>query len=333
MTTSTQIHLISRPTGTPVPADFRTVVQELPGLRDGEVRVRNEFVSVDPYMRGRMNDTKSYVPPFQLGEAMTGGAVGRVIETTVETLPVGTAVLHPLGWRDVAQGPAAQFSKLPEAGIPLSLYLGAAGMTGQTAYVGLLRIAALKEGDVVFISAAAGAVGSIAGQVARLLGASKVIGSAGSAGKVARLKERYGYDEAFNYRDGPVRDQLRAAAPEGIDVYFDNVGGDHLEAALDVLNQDGRVALSGAISAYNATEKPKGPDNLGNIVTRRLRLEGFIVGDHPDLQPEFAQRMTGWLADGSVVSDETVIDGIDNAVEAFLGMMAGTTTGKAVVRI
>ena len=333
MTTSTQIHLMSRPTGSPVPADFRTVMEELPGLQDGEVRVRNEFVSVDPYMRGRMNDAKSYVPPFRLGEAMTGGAVGRVIESTADSLPVGTAVLHSLGWRDIAQGPAALFSTLPEAGIPLSLYLGAAGMTGQTAYVGLLRIAALTEGDVVFISAAAGAVGSIAGQVARLLGASKVIGSAGSAAKVAQLKDRYGYDEAFNYRDGSVRDQLRAAAPEGIDVYFDNVGGDHLEAALDVLNQGGRVALSGAISAYNATEKPKGPDNLGNIVTRRLRLEGFIVGDHPDLEPEFAQRMAAWLADGSVVSDETVIDGIDNAVEAFLGMMGGTTTGKTVVRI
>jgi NADPH-dependent curcumin reductase CurA len=331
--TSTQIHLTSRPAGSPVPSDFRTVVEELPDLGDGEVRVRNEFVSVDPYMRGRMNDVESYVPPFRLGEAMTGGAVGRVIASADDSLPVGTAVQHHFGWRDVAQGPAARFSRLPETGLPLSLHLGAAGMTGQTAYVGLLRVAALTKGDVVFISAAAGAVGSIAGQIARLLGASKVIGSAGSAAKVARLKERYGYDEAFNYKDGPVRDQLRAAAPGGIDVYFDNVGGDHLEAALDVLNEGGRVALSGAISAYNATERPKGPDNLGVIVTRRLRLEGFIVGDHPDLQPEFARRMAGWLADGSIVSDETVVDGIGSAVEAFLGMMAGTTTGKTVVRI
>ncbi|WP_422390748.1 NADP-dependent oxidoreductase [Arthrobacter sp. N1] len=333
MTVSTQIQLASRPVGTPGPENFSTASVELPDLAPGEVRVRNDFVSVDPYMRGRMNDAKSYVPPFGLGETMSGGAVGRVVESRSDTLPVGTGVLHGLGWRDVAQAPATQFSPLPETGLPLSVFLGAAGMTGLTAYAGLKRVAGLREGDVVFISGAAGAVGSIAGQVARKLGASRVIGSAGSAEKVALLTDRYGYDDAFNYKDAPVREQLLALTPDGIDVYFDNVGGDHLEAALDRLTTGGRAALCGAISQYNSTERSPGPDNMANLVTRSLKLEGFIVGRHQDLQPEFAEKMTGWLADGSVVFDETVVDGIENAAEAFLAMMSGANTGKMLVRV
>ena len=332
MTTSTQVHLVRRPIGTPRAEDFATVTTGLPELGQDEVRVRNAYVSVDPYMRGRMNDSKSYIPPFGLDEAMTGGAVGRVVESSSAALPVGTAVLHSQGWRDVAQGPARQFSPLPETDLPLSVFLGAAGMTGLTAYAGLKRVAGLREGDVAFISGAAGAVGSIAGQIARKLGASRVIGSAGSAAKVALLMERYGFDEAFNYKDAPVREQLRGITPDGIDVYFDNVGGDHLEAALDRLNTGGRAALCGAISQYNSTERTPGPDNTGNLVTRSLKLEGFIVGQHQDLQPEFARQMTAWLSDGSVVFDETVVDGVENAVGAFLDMMNGANTGKMLVR-
>jgi NADPH-dependent curcumin reductase CurA len=332
MTTSTQIQLVSRPVGVPTAEDFATVEVELAALGEDEVRVRNEYVSVDPYMRGRMSDSKSYIPPFELGETMTGGAVGRVVESTSDALPVGSAVLHSLGWRDLAQGPAGHFSALPETDLPLSVFLGAAGMTGLTAYAGLKRVAGLKEGDIVFISGAAGAVGSIAGQVARKLGASRVIGSAGSDEKVALLREKYGYDDAFNYKDAPVRKQLRSVTPDGIDVYFDNVGGDHLEAALDRLNRGGRAALCGAISQYNATERTPGPDNMANLVKNSLKLEGFIVGQHQDLQGEFAERMTGWLADGSVVFDETVVDGIGNAVSAFLDMMNGANTGKMLVR-
>jgi NADPH-dependent curcumin reductase CurA len=332
MTTSTQIQLVSRPVGVPTAEDFATVEVALAALGEDEVRVRNEYVSVDPYMRGRMSDSKSYIPPFELGETMTGGAVGRVVESTSDALPVGSAVLHSLGWRDLAQGPAGHFSALPETDLPLSVFLGAAGMTGLTAYAGLKRVAGLKEGDIVFISGAAGAVGSIAGQVARKLGASRVIGSAGSDEKVALLREKYGYDDAFNYKDAPVRKQLRSVTPDGIDVYFDNVGGDHLEAALDRLNRGGRAALCGAISQYNATERTPGPDNMANLVKNSLKLEGFIVGQHQDLQGEFAERMTGWLADGSVVFDETVVDGIGNAVSAFLDMMNGANTGKMLVR-
>ncbi len=333
MTRSTQIQLIERPVGAPTAENFATVTVELEDLGPDEVRVSNEFMSVDPYMRGRMNDTKSYIPPFGLDETMTGGAVGRVVESTSESLPVGTAVLHNYGWRDVAQGPAAHFSALPDTGLSLSVFLGAAGMTGLTAYVGLKRIAGLAEGETVFISGAAGAVGSIAGQIARKLGASRVVGSAGSAEKVAVLTEKYGYDEAFNYKDAPVRQQLKALTPGGIDVYFDNVGGDHLEAALDRLNTGGRVALCGAISQYNSTERSPGPDNLSNLVTRSLRLEGFTVGQHQDLQGEFAEQMTGWLEDGSIVFDETVVDGVENAVDAFFALMDGANTGKMLVRI
>ena len=333
MTTSTQIQLASRPVGAPTRDNFTTTSVELTDVGPGEVRVRNEFVSVDPYMRGRMNDAKSYVPPFGLGETMTGAAVGRVVESNSDTLAVGTAVLHNYGWRDVAQGAAEQFSPLPDTELSLSVFLGAAGMTGLTAYAGLKRAASLAEGDVVFISGAAGAVGSIAGQIARQLGASRVIGSAGSVEKVARLKDRFGYDEAFNYKDAPVRDQLRSAAPDGIDVYFDNVGGDHLEAALDRLNTGGRAALCGAISQYNNTERTAGPDNMSNIVTRSLKLQGFIVGQYQDLQAEFTERMTTWLADDTVVFDETVVDGIGNAAGAFLDMMDGANTGKMLVRI
>lgn len=268
--TSTEIQLVARPTGWPTPEDFRSVRVEHPDLAPGQVRVRNEFVSVDPYMRGRMNDVPSYTPPFQLGETITGGAIGRVVESASDELPAGTLVLHQHGWTDGVQDAAETFRAVPEApGVQSSLRLHILGMTGLTAYVGLTRIAQLKEGDTVFISGAAGAVGTAAGQIARLLGAQRVIGSAGSDAKVALLTGKYGYDAAFNYHDGPVREQLAQAAPDGIDVYFDNVGGDHLEAALDLLNRDGRAALCGAISGYNSAEKAAGPDNMAKIIMNR----------------------------------------------------------------
>ncbi|MBB2900993.1 hypothetical protein FHR75_001781 [Kineococcus radiotolerans] len=334
MTSSTQVQLVSRPRGWPTPEDFRTVSVELPALAPGQVRVRNEFLSVDPYMRGRMSAARSYVAPYAVGETMTGGAVGRVEESTRDDLPVGTLVVHDLGWRDVAQGDAAAFRAVAEVpGAPSSLHLGILGMTGLTAYVGLTAIAGLREGETVFVSGAAGAVGTAVGQIARLLGAGTVIGSAGSAEKVALLEGKYGYDRALNYRDAPIREQLAQAAPDGIDVFFDNVGGDHLEAALAAFNDHGRAAICGAISQYNATGPVAGPDNLGNLVTRKLTLRGFIVGDHRELAGEFRERMTGWFADGRIAYDETVFEGIGNAVDAFLAMMRGANTGKMVVRL
>ncbi|WKK71105.1 NADP-dependent oxidoreductase [Rathayibacter oskolensis] len=332
--TSTQIQLVRRPDGWPVADDFRTAQVRYDDPADGEVRVANAFLSVDPYMRGRMNDVKSYTPPYALGETMTGGAIGRVTASADPAVPVGSVVLHQLGWRDIAQAPASQFRVVDEIpGVPLSLRLGVLGMTGLTAYVGLTAIAGMKEGDTVFVSGAAGAVGSAAGQIARLLGASRVIGSAGSAEKVALLTGRYGYDTAFDYHAAPVREQLAAAAPEGIDVYFDNVGGDHLEAALDAFRDGGRAALCGAIAGYNSTAKPAGPDNMANIITRGLTLQGFTLSGYLDHAPEFNRLMSGWFAEGRIAYDETVVDGIENAVDAFLSMMRGGNTGKMVVRL
>lgn len=332
-TTSTQVQLAARPTGWPTADDFTNVRIDLTDLAAGEVRVANEFISVDPYMRGRMNDVKSYVPPFVLDETMTGGAVGRVVASASDAIKVGDVVVHQFGWRDLVQEDAAGFRVVPELpGVPLSAYLGVLGMTALTAYVGLLDVAAFKEGDTVFVSGAAGAVGSMVGQIARLKGAKRVIGSAGSPEKVALLTEKYGFDAAFNYRDGDIAGQLAAAAPDGIDVYFDNVGGEHLEAALANFNDGGRAALCGAISIYNDTEEAVGPRNMVNIVGRGLTLKGFIVGNYVHHFADFSADMAGWLASGEVVFDETVVDGIDHAVDAFLGLMRGENTGKMVVR-
>ncbi len=331
---STQIQLVRRPRGWPTASDFRSVRVELPDLGTGQVRVANEYLSVDPYMRGRMNDAKSYAPPYALGEVMTGGAVGRVTASTADSVAVGEVVVHQLGWRDVAQDDAAAFRVVPQiTGVPISAHLGVLGLTAFTAYVGLLKVAAMMPGDTVFVSGAAGAVGSMVGQIARLKGAGRVIGSAGSAEKVDLLTARYGFDAGFNYRDGSVTDQLAAAAPDGIDVYFDNVGGDHLEAALAVFNDGGRAALCGAISQYNSAEATAGPGNLANMIGRGLTLTGFIVGKHPQHYPAFAAEMTAWLAAGDIVFDETIVEGIENAVAAFDTLMRGGSTGKMVVRV
>ncbi|MCH7230676.1 NADP-dependent oxidoreductase [Glycomyces sp. L485] len=330
---STQVQLVRRPHGWPAHEDFRIEKVAYGELEPGQVRVANEFISVDPYMRGRMNDASSYVAPYALGETMTGGAVGRVVESASDELPVGSVVLHQHGWRDLVQEDASAFRAVPELpGVPLSLYLGILGMTGLTGYVGLTAIAGVQGGETVFVSGAAGAVGTAAGQIAKLLGAERVIGSAGSPEKVALLTDKYGYDAAFDYKDAPVREQLPTLAPDGVDIFFDNVGGDHLEAALDVMNEGGRIALCGAIAVYNATEKTPGPDNLVNVITRSLRLQGFTLGGYLHLAPEFNQRMTEWFTAGRIAYDETVVDGIDHAVDAFLDMMRGANTGKMVVR-
>lgn len=331
---STQIHLAARPEGWPTHDNFRTVQVELGELQPGQVRVRNEFVSVDPYMRGRMNDTRSYVAPYAIGETISGGAIGRVVASQDPDLPVGTVVLHQHGWSDIVQDGAATFRAVPEApGVPLSLRLHILGMTGLTAYVGLTAIAELKQADTVFVSGAAGAVGTAVGQIAKLLGAGRVVGSAGSAEKVALLTEKYGYDAAFNYKDGDVAAQLAAVAPDGIDVFFDNVGGDHLEAALAAFKDGGRAALCGAISGYNSTDSEPGPSNVANIITRGLTLKGFTLSSYLHLSPEFGEKMAGWFGAGKIAYDETVVDGIDHTVDAFLDMMRGANTGKMLVRI
>ena len=331
--TSREIQLASRPEGWPADENFRLAEAKVPELQDGQILVRNTLMSVDPYIRGRMNDAKSYVPPFQLDAPLDGGAIGEVIESRAGTHKAGDTVLHNLGWREYAVLDARRARVIDTGIAPASAYLGAMGLTGLTAWAGLTRVAGFREGDAVFVSGAAGAVGSIAGQIAKALGASRVIGSAGSDEKVQRLRE-LGFDAAFNYHDGPVKEQLKAAAGgNGIDVYFDNVGGDHLEAAISVLNKYGRVAMCGAISAYNSTEPQCAPRNLFQAIGKELTLRGFIASSYNEYAGEFAELMAGWLRDGKVSYDETFVDGLANAPQAFIDLMKGANTGKMVVRL
>ncbi|SDH01928.1 hypothetical protein SAMN05216553_114247 [Lentzea fradiae] len=332
-TTALEVRLASRPKGWPAAENFEIAEVEVPAPAEGQILVRNLFMSVDPYMRGRMNDVKSYVPPYQVGAPLEGGAVGEVVASNSPDFAVGDHALHGLGWREYAVLDARFAAKVDGSVAPLSTYLGVLGMPGLTAYAGLLVTAEFKEGDAVFVSGAAGAVGQIVGQVARLKGASRVIGSAGSAEKVKYLTEELGFDVAFNYKDGPVAEQLAAAAPDGIDVYFDNVGGDHLEAAISSLNLNGRATLCGAISQYNATEPPKAPRNLFQLIGKRLTLRGMLVADHKDLQPQFVAEMGKWIASGELKYTETVVEGgVHQAADAFLGMLRGENTGKMLVK-
>ena len=328
---SRAISLAERPAGAPTAATFKMIEVALPDPGDGQVLVKNTLMSVDPYMRGRMNDVKSYVPPFKLGEAMEGGAIGRVVKSNAPALPEGALVLHMLGFRDYAILDARQATPIDETRAAPSHYLGVLGVTGLTAYAGLTDVAQLKSGETMFVSAGAGAVGSIAGQLARLMGA-RAIGSTGSDENVAFMRDTLKFEGAFAARDGKIYEELKAAAPEGIDVYFDNVGGDHLQAALAVLNPFGRIAACGMISGYN--EPQPGPDNLFLVVGKKLSIRGFIVSDHAHRTAAFERHVTPLLAAGQIVYPETVVEGIAQTFGAFVGMLHGSShTGKLVVRV
>jgi NADPH-dependent curcumin reductase CurA len=329
---SREVQLAARPHGEPEPDNFRLVEVDVPDPEPGQLLVRNRFMSVDPYMRGRMNDVKSYVPPFQIGAPLEGGAVGQVEKSGDERFTEGQWVVHQLGWRDRALVPAEGAQPIDPELAPPSAYLGVLGMPGLTAYVGLFDIAGYQDGETVFVSGAAGAVGSLVGQLAKLRG-SFVVGSAGSAEKVAFLKDELGFDAAFNYRDGSVHQLLPAAAPDGIDVYFDNVGGEHLEAALVSLHTHGRVALCGAISAYNATQPPPGPRTIALVVPKRLTLKGYIIVDHFDRLKAFQDEVGPLVRDGRIHYRETVVKGLDHAPDAFIGLLRGENVGKMVVEV
>jgi NADPH-dependent curcumin reductase CurA len=288
-------------------------------------------MSVEPYMRGRMNDAKSYVPPFAIGQPLSGTAIGVVVASTDESLPVGTLVSHEYGWREYATISAKAARPLPPGAANPSVYLGALGVPGFTAYVGLHDIGGLKKDDQVFISSAAGAVGSIAGQLAKLAGA-RVIGSAGGEEKVRYLIETLGFDAAFDYKSGNIAQSLRACAPDGIDLYFDNVGGEQLEAALSVLNPFGRAVECGMISQYS--EATPGPRNMALIVGKRLTVRGFIILDHMARQADFIRDVAPLVESGKIIFSESYADGIENAAQAFLDMLqGGKHTGKVVVRL
>jgi len=332
MTTATTRawHLTSRPTGLPTADNFALREIDLPDLPDGWVRVANEWLSVDPYMRGRMNDVKSYVPPFQLDAPMEGGAVGTVVESRSPHFNEGETVFHMLGWREAAAGPADRFNKLPPLEVEDHQWLGNLGLTGATAYFGLLRVAEAKEGDIVFVSAAAGAVGSAVVQIAKARGMT-VIGSAGGADKCGWVRE-LGADAALDYKAGPIVRSLAEAAPRGIDVYFDNVGGDHLDAAFAAARQNARFAICGMIEDYNT-----GSNHAFRFITRiiaaRITLKGFIYTDYLPEMGDFYRDMGGWLAGGQVKSRETIRDGIESMPEAFIDLFRGANIGKMLVRL
>ncbi|PZT95041.1 MULTISPECIES: NADP-dependent oxidoreductase [Sphingomonas] len=324
-------HLVKRPQGMPVMTDFD--LRDLPQreLADGEVRIANRWLSVDPYMRGRMNDVKSYVPPFQLDAPMDGGAVGEVIESKAADLPVGTRVQHMAGWRDEAIVPAKGVNKLPDIDLPEQAFLGALGLTGMTAWFGLLAVAEAKAGDTVFVSAAAGAVGSVVVQIAKAKGMT-VIGSAGGAEKVEWVRS-LGADHVIDYKgDVPLVKALGAAALDGIDVYFDNVGGDHLDAALAHANQGARFAICGMIDGYNASQ-PTSLRYLMRVIAARIRIQGFIVSDFMGRIAEFQQGMGEIVAGGNFQREETVVEGLENMPDAFLGLFSGQNKGKMLVKL
>lgn len=330
---SKNVILKSRPEGAPAAAHFTVEEAEIPAAGAGEIQVRNLCMSVDPYMRGRMTERKSYVPPFQIGEVLQGGAIGQVVQSNSNDFAVGDYVESMFGWREafVADGATARNlgSKLD---LEPSAYLGILGMPGMTAYVGLLEVGALQEGETIFVSAAAGAVGSAVGQIALTKGCT-VIGSAGGAEKCRYITEKLGFHKAIDYRQGNLLGQLQAAAPKGVDVYFDNVGGDHLEAAIFCMRQNGRLALCGMISQYNDIEPPPGPRNLIMAVGLGLTLRGFIVSNFAHMRDDFVRDMSGWIAAGKMKYQETKLQGIESAPEAFIGLFKGSNTGKMIVEL
>ena len=333
MTTSREIHLKNRPIGLPSTEDFELVEVTLPSLGIGDVLVRNDWMSVDPAMRGRMLDAKSYKPPFQIDAALEGPAIGHVIASNDPSLKVGDIVSSDFGWRDSFVAPASKVEKLDVGDLPPQAFIGVAGMPGLTAYVGLLRIAELKEGDVVFVSAASGAVGSLVCQIAKLKG-HKVIGSAGGPEKCAYLKDDLGLDEVIDYKAVPsLTKALAQAAPEGIDIYFDNVGGEHLQAAIAIANRFARFAICGMISQYNLTSAPYVPRNLVLIMGKALRLQGYIVSFHDDMKPAFREDIAKWHSEGKLKWKESVLHGLENAPDALIGLFKGQNFGKMLVKL
>ena len=328
---SREIRLVSHSNGIPTTANFTLAQVELEPLQDQQVRVRNLYMSVDPFMRGRMNCRKSYVPPFKLGQPLEGEAVGEVIESRAREFRPGDAVTSNFGWREYLNASPKDLHPVDRTVEPLSIYLGALGMGGMTAWIGL-NLAEAKAGDTIFISGAAGAVGNMAGQLAKLRGC-RVIGSTGSMEKVKFLTEECGFDIAFNHKIGPVIEQLSLEAPDGIDVYFDNVGGKTLEAALSVLRVHGRIIACGNISGYN-DEKPRaGPSNLSNMITKRLTMKGFTVRDWLDRQGEFEKEVGEFFRAGKLNHKETVVEGIDHVIGAFIGLFEEKNIGKMVIKL
>lgn len=332
-TKSKQIELASRPDGKPTPQNFRENTIEVAPIKEGEFLVKNEWMSVDPYMRGRMEQGDSYVPAFEIDQPLEGGCIGKVVESRNHDFQEGEYVLGNLGWREFWKSTGDGVNPVDPELAPVEAYLGVLGLTGMTAWVGLNKIAKLQSGKTIFVSAASGAVGSVVCQLAKAKGC-QVIGSAGKPEKIQWLQEKAGVESVINYKktDNLV-DELHGHAPNGIDVYVDNVGGDHLEAAIDVINDFGVCVECGMISTYNAIEPPAAPRNLFKIIAKRIRMQGFIVRDHMDDQDEFLADMAPLIQAEQIVWEETITDGLENAPAAFIGLFDGDNLGKQLVRV
>jgi len=330
---SREIRLARRPEGLPRPEDFQLAEREVPEAGAGQVLVRNIYMSVDPYMRGRMVERESYVPPFQIGQPLSGGAVGQVVESRNPQFHPGDYVNNFSGWQEWFVSSGGDLQKIDPAVAPIQAFLGTFGMPGLTAYAGLLKVGELKDGERVFVSAASGAVGGVVCQIAKAKGCT-VVGSAGSDEKCDWLTREAGVDRAINYRTcGDLTEAVREALPDGIDVYFENVGGAHLDAALANMRQGGRIAVCGMIEQYNATSLPPGPANFINVLPKRLTIRGFIVSDYGALMPEFLRDMAAWHRAGRMKWRETVVEGIEKAPAAFIGLFKGENIGKMLVKI
>ena len=325
---SKQITLKSRPIGVPQPTDFEVVEAETRAPSAGEVLVENVFMSVDPYMRGRMREA------WGPGDVLEGGAIGRILESDFDGLRAGDFVSHGMGWREHATMPGKGCSKVDPDLAPLQAYLGVMGMPGLTAYGGLLVTGQYKDGETVFVSAASGAVGSVVGQIARIKGSEHVIGSAGSAAKVTMLKQDFGFSHAFNYKEADILGELRTGAPSGLDIYFENVGGLQLEAALTHMRPYGRIPICGMIAHYNDGDAiTPGPRNLTETIYKFVTMSGFVVSAFGHLQPQFLKDMSGWIKAGDLKYQETIFDGIHSAPEAFIGLFSGANEGKMLVQL
>lgn len=337
MVKSTMIVLASRPAGAPTPANFRIETRELPSPKDGEVLLRTRYLSLDPYMRGRMSTAKSYAKPVEVGAVMVGATVAEVLESRAPELAKGDVVLAYSGWQTHDVAPVSMLRKLDPEVAPVSTALGVLGMPGFTAYSGLLRIGQPKAGETVVVAAATGPVGSAVGQIAKIKGA-RAVGIAGGPKKCAALLDEFGFDAALDHRSPDFADQLQAAVPEGIDVYFENVAGAVADAVYPLLNTYARVPVCGLIANYNADGAPAGPDRLpefyGRILTKSLTVRGFIQNEFVrELYPDFLREMGGWVGEGCVHYLEDMVDGLDRAPETFIGMLEGRNFGKVVVRV
>ncbi|MBV7327046.1 NADP-dependent oxidoreductase [Chloroflexi bacterium TSY] len=333
MVKSREIHLKQRPVGLPTESDFEVITVSLPDPRENEILVRNCYMSVDPYMRGCMIDRKSYTPPFQIGEVLAGGCVGEVIQSNNQDFSEGDYVTSMMGWREYFVSEGDGLRKVDPNLASIQSFLGAMGMPGQTGYFGLLDIGEPQEGETVFVSAAAGAVGSIVCQIAKIKGC-QVVGSAGSAAKVAWLRDEVGIDAAFNYKEADdLTKEVAQYCPDGIDIYFENVGGQHLVTALTLMNNHGRIPVCGMISQYNATDPVPGPSNLGTIIGKRIKMQGFIVSDYMSRSSEFYADMSTWTKEGKMQWRETIHEGIEQAPAAFIGLFSGENFGKMLVKI